>query len=408
MQLPLDPQLLLQVAGRFGTPLFVYNSDLVLERYRDLYRYITWPKLRVHYAMKANYCPALLQDLRGAGASLDTVSPGEVALARRLGFTPDRLLYTANNLTDAEVAQVMAEGVLMNFDSLSRLERFGKAYPGARVCLRFNPDVTDGHSAKVSTAGDLTKFGILMGDLPQALAIVKQHRLQVVGLHEHTGSGLTKKESVYRSMKHLLALATPENFPDLTFVDFGGGFKVPYKPDDEHYDYAAFGAEITRIFSEFCASYGRELDMYFEPGRYLVAESGVLLVTINTLKANKTRLIAGCDSGFPQLIRPVMYDAYHHVTNLTNPHGEPGVYDLVGNICETGDRFAEQRTLPAVREGDVLAIHNAGAYCYAMGGVYNVRPMPAEVVVRRGQPILARRRLSPAELVDQILGEIPR
>jgi diaminopimelate decarboxylase len=401
----LDRELLLELAADHGTPLYVYDSDMVVQRYRDLSRYITWSKLRVLYAMKANYNPALLQDLNAIDAWLDTVSPGDVILAKRLGFSPDRLLYTANNLTDEEVAQVVAEGVLMNFDALSRLERFGAAYPGSRVCLRFNPEVVDGGHAKIMTGGDLTKFGILLSDADKVVAIARQHNLKIVGLHEHTGSGLTRADSVYQSMENLLSIATPERFPDLEFVDFGGGFKVPYKPDEERIDYAAFGARITEIFAAFCARFGRELWMYFEPGKFIVAEAGYMLVTVNTIKANRTRLIAGCDSGFPQLIRPVFYDAYHQIDNLSNPDGERHTYDVVGNICETGDRFAEQRELPEIREGDVLAIRNAGAYCYAMGGVYNLRPMPAEIVVRGGEPHFVRRALSSRELIDQLLGE---
>ncbi len=401
----LERHLLLELAGRHGTPLYVYDLDMVVQRYRDLSRYITWPRLRVLYAMKANYCPAILAALKDAGAWLDTVSPGDVALARRLGYPADRLLYTANNLTEPEMEEVQASGVLLNIGSLSRLEKFGRAYPGSKVCLRFNPDVVDGGHAKIMTGGDLTKFGILLEDLPAALELVNRYDLHVVGLHEHTGSGITRTESVYQSMHNLLSIATPEHFPELEFVDFGGGFKVPYRPDEERVDYAAFGAEITRIFSEFCDRYGRELWMYFEPGKYIVAEAGVMLVTVNTLKTNRSRLLAGTDSGFPQLIRPMFYDAYHHITNLSNPDGPRKSYDVCGNICETGDRFAEQRELPEVREGDVLAIWNAGAYCYAMGGVYNLRPMPTEVVVQDGRSRLARRGLSADELVTQILGE---
>jgi diaminopimelate decarboxylase len=400
-----DSSLLLTLAAQHGTPLFVYDLDLVLQRYRDLSRYITWPHLRVLYAMKANYNPDILRALLAIGGRLDTVSPGDVLLARRLGFAPDRLLYTANNITDAEEAMVVSQGVLMNIESLSRLEKFARRYPGSDVCLRFNPDVVDGGHAKIMTGGALTKFGILLQDVEQVKAIVRQYRLRVVGLHEHTGSGITRAESVYQAMQNLLAIATPENFPDLRFVDFGGGFKVPYKPDEERIDYAAFGAEITRIFTAFCKTYGRDLELLFEPGKYIVAEAGVMLVTINNLKSNRGRLIAGCDAGFPQLIRPVFYDAYHHIVNLTNPGGAVKTYDVCGNICETGDHFAKERPLPEIREGDVLCIENAGAYCYAMGGVYNLRPMPAEVVIEGGQARLSRRRLTYEQLTDQILQE---
>jgi diaminopimelate decarboxylase len=401
----LSPDILMQAAREHGTPLFVYDADVMLQRYRDLYEFITWPHLRIYYAMKANYNVALLRLLKDAGAALDTVSPGEVHLAHRLGFPTERLLYTANSLTDAEMREVQQTGVLMNIGELSRLEKFGREFPGSRVCIRFNPDVVDGETAMTATAGPATKFGILMEDADTVRALADRYRLQVVGLHEHTGSGLTKKRTVYRSMRNLMTLATPERFPDLEFLDFGGGFKVPYRPDEERIDYRAMGAEITRLFGEFCRRYGRDLEMRFEPGKCIVAECGHLVVEVNTLKDNRGRRIAGCNSGFPQLIRPLLYKAYHHIVNLSNPKGPVRTYDVCGNICETGDRFAELRELPEIREGDLLGIQNAGAYCYSMGGVYNLRPMPSEVVVRDGGILLTRKGLTSEQLADQILGE---
>lgn len=394
---------MLELAQKYGTPLYLYDADAVVRHYRELYNFIPWPKLKIHYALKANYNVALLRALRAAGAGLDTVSPAEVRLALALGFDRNDIIFTANNLTDAEADEVQSFGVLFNIGSLSRLAKYGRKYPGSRICLRFNPDVVDGDSAKTATGGDLAKFGILMQDIDKVLALVREHGLHVVGLHEHTGSGLQHTESVFQSMKNLMKLATAENFPELEFLDFGGGFKVPYKPEEHRVDYPAMGREIARLFREFCAGYGRELAMYFEPGKYIVAESGWLLTTVNTVKYNRTRTIAGCDAGFPQLIRPVLYGAYHTIENLSNPDGRPAVYDVCGNICETGDRFAEQRELPEVREGDVLAIANAGAYCYSMGGIYNLRAMPPEVVVENGSARLTRRRQSNAELVEELL-----
>ncbi len=396
---------LLEIAARYGTPLYVYDGDLVVRRYRDLFDFIRYPGLRIHYAMKANYNPALLTLLRDAGASLDTVSPAEVLLALKLGFPPDRIVFTANNLTDAEFAEVRSCGVLMNIGSLSRLRKTARAFPGSRICLRFNPDVVDGDSVNTMTGGDLTKFGILLDDVAEVKKIVASGRLKVVGLHEHTGSGLQHAESVYQAMRNLMAIAKPENFPELEFIDFGGGFKVPYRPDEQRMNYHVMGDEITRLFTDFCRRYGRMLGLYFEPGKFIVAESGVLLVEVNTVKRNRSRVIAGCNAGFSQLIRPVLYHAYHHIVNLSNPDGTAMVYDVCGNICETGDRFAEQREMPEIREGDILAIENAGAYCYAMGSVYNLRPMPAEVMVTGGVARLIRRGLTAGELIDSVLGE---
>lgn len=401
----LNRELQLNAVEQFGTPLYLYDGDSVVQRYRELYDFIKWPKLKIHYAMKANYNFQLLQLLNEQNASLDTVSPAEVLLALKTGFSRDRIIYTANNMTDDEVDMVKSLNVLMNIGSLSRLERFGQKYPGADICLRFNPDVVDGGHKHIMTGGDLTKFGILLKDVDQVVEIVKHYNLTVVGIHEHTGSGLQHTESVFQSMQNIMAIATVERFPELKFLDFGGGFKVPYVPDEKRVDYVRMGNEITRLFAEYCNAYGRELELYFEPGKYIVAEAGYLLVEINTIKDNNGRLIAGCNSGFPQLIRPMLYDAYHHIVNLSNPDGEIKKYDICGNICETGDRFAEQRDIAEIREGDILSIENSGAYCYSMGSVYNLRPMPAEAVVRAGNIVLARRALSNAELINNIVNE---
>ncbi len=395
---------LLELAKRYGTPLFVYDGDTVRARYRDLFRFIPYPGLRVHYALKANYNPAILALLRDEGAGIDAVSPAEVAYALRLGFPPDRIIYTANNMTDAEFERVFKTGVVMNLGSLSRLKKVAVQHPGATLCLRFNPDVCDGDSAATMTGGDLTKFGILLDDVAEVVRIVRGGNLHIVGLHEHTGSGLQHMESVFRSMENLMKIATRENFPELEFLDFGGGFKVPYRPDEARIDYVTMGKEICRKFTAFCKEYGKDLLMRFEPGKYLVAESGWLLTEVNTIKHNRSRVIAGCDSGFPQLIRPMLYGAYHEISNLSNPGGKPQTYDVCGNICETGDRFAEQRELPEIREYDILAIANAGAYCYSMGGVYNMRSMPGEVLVADGEVVDFRPRESDDALIDRIMG----
>ena len=401
----MTPETLTAIADTWGTPTYVYDLDRIRLQYRTFASAFPWPRLKICYAMKANYNRDVLKTLNAMGAGIDAVSPGDLAMALSCGFDTDRIIYTANNITDREMQDVADSGVLMNIGSLSRLEKYARAYPGTRVCLRINPDVVDGAHDKIKTGGDLTKFGILMEDTDKVVDIVNADGLKVVGLHEHTGSGLQKPDSVLRAMERIMSVATRDNFPDLEFLDFGGGFKVPYAPDEEPVDMAAMGRQVTALFSDFCRAYGRELGLWFEPGKYITAQAGSLLVRVNTIKQNRTRTICGTDSGFPQLIRPMFYDAYHSIDNISNPGGAPAVYDICGNICETGDLFAKDRHLPEIREGDLLAVRNAGAYCYAMGGTYNLRPMPAEVVVEGNAFRLSRRRLSPADLVALINGE---
>jgi len=399
----LSNRLLRSIAKEHGTPTYVYNGDLIAQKYRQAYEFIKYPNLQIFYAMKANYNTDILGLLEACGAHIDAVSPGDVRLALKNGYTPDRLLYTAVNITDAEMNEVKELGVLMNIGELSRLEKYAKAYPGTEICLRFNPEVMAGEFVQIQTAGELSKFGILMEDIEKVKRIVAKYNLKVVGLHSHTGSGIADTGKFYQSMEKIAALATRKNFPDLRFLDFGGGFKVPYEPGEHKVDYARFGAEITRLMTSFSDRYGKPLELRFEPGKYMVAESGYLLVEANTIRNNRGRIIVGVNSGFPQLIRPVMYGAYHHIINLTNPTGKIITCDQTGNICEGGDAFAKNRKMPEIREGDILAILNAGAYCYSMGGIYNLRSMPSEVMVVEGKPFLSTRRKSSEELVQQIM-----
>jgi len=405
MKPAVDDTTLKKCAEKYGTPLYVYDGDLIKQRYNELYDFIAWPKLRIYYAMKANYNINILELLHGEGARIDAVSLGDVTLAMKAGFKSSEILFTANNVTMEEISEVIGLGIPVNIESLSLLEKVGKAFGGHDVCLRFNTDVVAGEHRFVFTGGSESKFGILLEDVPAVKAIVEKYGIVVAGLHAHAGSGISDTEKVFQSMRNLLSIATPENFPHLRFIDFGGGFKVPYKPDEKRIDYRSFGGKTVQIFKEFCEGYGKELELYFEPGKYIVAESGVLLTEVNTLKQNRDHLIAGTNSGFSQLIRPVFYDAYHHIVNLSNPEGQPRSYDIYGNICESGDFFAKDREIAEIREGDILAILNAGAYCYSMGSIYNLRPMPAEVIVEGGKDRLSRRRLSYRELTDAIAAE---
>jgi len=405
MDLPIVNSTLVQVASTYGTPVYVYSADKIRRQYQSLHDYLNWPSLKILYAMKANYNPTVLSLLKNLGSWIDAVSPGDVLLAKRIGFKTKEILYTANNITSDEMKAVHSEGVMFNIGSLSELERYGQFFPGEEICLRFNPDIVAGAHHKIQTGGSLTKFGILITDFDQVKKVIERYNLKVVGLHKHTGSGIKDADNFMAAVENILTLAKPENFPNLKFIDFGGGFAVPYQPGEEAIDYKSFGTCLTKRFRSFCDSYGKELALYFEPGKYMLAESGILLVRINTLKNNRNRLIAGTDSGFPQLIRPVFYDAYHHITNLSNIDGQAELYDVCGNICETGDNFATQRKLPELREGDLLAIHNAGAYCYAMGGVYNLRPMPPEILVDGSHVSCIRKGLSSLELIEQILKE---
>lgn len=394
---------LLKISKKYGTPLYVYEGDLIKQRYNDLKSYIPWNKLKIYYAMKANYNIAILKLLEKEGSCIDAVSPGDIEMALTAGFTPERILFTANRITDEDMDYVKNTGVLFNIGSLSRLEKFGKKYPNSEVCIRFNPMVIAGENEKVRTGGESSKFGIFLKDKDKVLEITNKYNLKIIGIHEHTGSGIPETVKMMQGMENILNILNNYEFPDLRFVDFGGGFKVPYHPNEKMVDYSSFGKQVIEIFSEFCARYGKELEMYFEPGKFLVSEAGHLLIQVTDIKQNPSKLFAGTNSGFPQLIRPMFYQAYHHITNLSNPDGKIIKYDVIGNICESGDCFATDRELPEIRELDILDIQNAGAYCYSMGGVYNLRPMPAEVLMVNDSDELITKRKTYKELITGIL-----
>lgn len=394
---------LLDICNEVDKPSYIYDMNYILDKYQKFIKCFDVDNLQVFYAMKANYNPHILRIMKENGLGLDAVSPAEVLLGLKLGFDPKKILFTGNNMTDEEMDIIHNEGVLFIIDSLSRLEEYGKSYPGSKVGLRINPDVVAGETPMVQTAGDLSKFGILMSDVPKAIAISKKYNIHIIGLHEHTGSGISDLDKVIEGMKSLIGIAKPEDFPDLEFIDFGGGFKVPYSSEDVEIDYVEFGKRTTDLFKELCNLYQRDLSLYFEPGKYLVADSGAYLVQVNTIKDNRGRLIVGTNGSFTQLIRPMLYDAYHHIVNLSNPEGSPERYDVYGNICESTDCFAFEREIPKIRVGDYLAIMNAGGYCRSMASEYNLRPFPSEYLLYNDDLITNKKSLTPSDLAERVL-----
>lgn len=404
--MPLSNDILLAVADQFGTPTYVYEEAVVRDRCRTLTTRLSGIPTRLLYAMKANSNPALIQIIRDEGLDLEAVSPGEVALLLKIGLPPAQIFYTANNTTDAEMHAVQETGVLFNIGEHSRLEKYGAAYPDSDVCVRLNPRIGAGHHRHVVTGGKLTKFGISLADIPDLLDTARRHRLRIVGLHQHIGSGISSTAQFAEAIEVLLDVA--DSFPDVRFLNFGGGLNVPYRDDEDPFDLEHIETRIVEPLRRFQERFPRPLEFWFEPGRYFVAEAGTLITRVNTIKQSGDRTFVGSDSGFNQLIRPILYDAYHRISNVSRPDGPLQTYDITGNICESGDLFARDRALPEIHEGDLLAIHDAGAYGMTMASEYNMRPLPAEVLVPPvGAPTLIRRRLTPDELADRYLSDVP-
>ena len=377
-------------ADQFGTPLYVYNSATITGQYAKLKKAFSGHKTRIFYACKALSNVSILRHIHGLGAGLDCVSINEVRLGLHVGFAPDDILFTPNSVTFEELVEAKNLGVNLNIDNISLLERFGATFGGSYpVCVRLNPHIEAGGNYKIQTGHIDSKFGISIHQLRHLERVVKGTGLHVKGLHMHTGSEIKDVGVFMRALEILFDAAG--RFPELDFLDLGSGFKVPYKPGDPETDVNALGEQVAQAFKTFEQEYGRPLECWFEPGKYLVSEAGYLLVSVAVVKQTTATVFAGVNSGFNHLIRPMFYDSYHHISNLTNPKGSERLYTVVGNICET-DTFAWDRLLPEIRENDLLAFHNAGAYGFEMSSSFNSRTRPAEVLLEDGELRLIRRR----------------
>ena len=393
---------LLQLAEQFGSPLYVYDADKIKSQYNRLTKaFSKVEKLRINYAMKALSNVAILQLLKEMGSGLDTVSIQEVQLGLHAGYDPEKIFYTPNGVSLEEIEEVHALGVQINIDNLSILEQFGAKHPNVPVCIRINPHVMAGGNANISVGHIDSKFGISVHQLPHLVRIVENTKMNIVGIHMHTGSDILDIEVFLYAAEILFDAA--RNFKNLEFLDFGSGFKVPYKKDDIETDIEELGKKLTKRFNAFCTEYGKELTLIFEPGKFLVSEAGSFLVKVNVIKQTTSTVFAGVDSGFNHLIRPMLYGSQHQIDNISNPKGKERFYSVVGYICET-DTFANNRRIPEIKEGDILSFRNAGAYCYSMASNYNSRYKPAEVLWMNGQGHLIRAHET---FEDLLINQIP-
>jgi diaminopimelate decarboxylase len=384
----MQPKDLLQLTEQFGSPIYVYNGDKIKSQYNRLTKaFSKVDNLRINYAMKALSNVAILQLLREMGSGLDTVSIQEVLLGLHAGYAPEKIFYTPNGVSLEEIEEVNAMGVQINIDNLSILEQFGAKHPDVPVCIRINPHVMAGGNTNISVGHIDSKFGISIHQLPHLVRIVENTKMNIVGIHMHTGSDILDIEVFLYAAEILFDAA--RSFKDLEFLDFGSGFKVPYKKDDIETDIEELGKKLSKRFNAFCKEYGKDLTLIFEPGKFLVSEAGSFLVKVNVIKQTTSTVFAGVDSGFNHLIRPMLYGSQHQIDNISNPKGKERFYSVVGYICET-DTFANNRRIPEIKEGDILSFRNAGAYCYSMASNYNSRYRPAEVLWMNGQGHLIR------------------
>jgi len=387
---------LLDLVNKYETPLYIYDSSIIKRQIDRLNKAFDVPHLDVHFACKALNNINILKLVNQWGAGLDTVSIQEIWTGLKAGFDPSRIIYTPNCVGVDEIEMALELGVQINIDHIETLEYIGHHHPNTKMCIRINPHVMAGGNENISVGHIDSKFGISIYQMPLVERLVKTLGLKINGLHMHTGSDILDA-GVFSFASDIL-FDVAKKFPDLEFLDFGSGLKVPYKEDDVFTDIEELGVILSKKFNDFCKDYGRKLSLYLEPGKFLVSECGFFLVKTNVIKQTPSTVFAGVDSGMNHLIRPMLYNAYHQIINVSNPGGKPRVYNVVGYICET-DTFASNRVVPEIHAGDILCFKNAGAYCFSMSSNYNSRFRPAEVLIHEGADMLIRKR----ETIDDLL-----
>jgi len=390
----LSPQYLIE---KYGSPLYVYSESILRERCRDMANLISYKNYKANYSIKANSNLTLLKIILEEGLNADAVSPGEIHLLLMAGFKPSQILYISGNMSKEEMLYAINSGVTISADSISQLNQFASLNPRGNLAVRLNPGIGTGHHKKVVTGGNNTKFGIDMDLIPEILRIASEANIRITGLNHHIGSLFMEPESYIRSSENLLNAA--KAFKDLKFIDFGGGFGIPYKKQagQTRLNIDALGEKLTMLIDAWTEHNGIYPLFMTEPGRYVVAECGLILGMVNALKVSHNQKYIGTDIGFSVLARPVMYGSHHDIEVYRDGHlVKDDLYSkvtVVGNICESGDIIAQDRELPNIQEGDILGIMDAGAYGYSMASNYNCRLKPAEVLIDlNGKDILIRKR----------------
>ncbi len=401
----MDQELLLSLAKKYDCPLYVYDAEKIITQFNRIQTaFADVKKLRINFATKALSNLSILKLLKQIGANIDCVSIEEVQLGLLAGFKPKQISFTPSGVSFEEIEKAVKLGVKITLDNLFVLKMFGEKFSDLPVSIRINPNIMGGGNKKISVGHHKAKFGIPVYQVDEVKQIEKQYHMHIKGVHMHTGSDILKVETFLKAAEVLFQIA--DKFEDLDFIDFGGGFKVSYREGDPETDLDTFGKIISKSFNDFSKNYGKDLEIVFEPGKFLVSESGNFLAKVNLVKKTKDITFAAINTGFNHLIRPMYYGAYHQINNISNPDGKPKKYNVVGYICET-DTFAEDREINEIRAGDILCFKNAGAYAFTMASNYNSRLRPAEVMVYKGKDYLIRERETLEDLTrNQVITDL--
>jgi len=375
---------------KFGNPLYVYDLSIIENQFKELKNgFQNIKNFKINFAVKSNSNISILKFMKRLGAGLDTVSIEEVKIGLICGFNNEDITFTPNGVSFNEIEEAYNLKVKINLDSLESIKDFSKKYSSYPISIRVNPNILSGGNKNVSVGHDKSKFGIPQDCLDEIAEMDNKKNIAIEGIHIHTGSDIVELDNFQEAFKKIFLVA--KKFKNVKILNFGGGLKIPYFEGDSKTNILNLSNSIKKLINDNSFVTENNLKIILEPGKFLVGESGYFLTKVNYVKKTPNKVFVQLNSGFNHFIRPIFYDSYHEIINITNPNDKEYEYDVVGYVCEQ-DNFALKRKISNVRKGDILCFKNAGAYCSSMSSNYNSRIKPAEACIWKNKLVKIKER----------------